>query len=122
VLTEGFKSGSKAKIEICRKELKSEPLCSQADRLVAVVSDSSVAVDVPLFELEDISGVGDFIEERFLRKTAEPNVVLRLDGKKVPMKSFVKDFVLGGILGMISTLRGYDDPTQVDISIRLKKK
>jgi molybdopterin-guanine dinucleotide biosynthesis protein B len=65
--------------------------------------------------------VGDFIEERFLRKTAEPNVVLRLDGKKVPMKSFVKDFVLGGILGMISTLRGYDDPTQVDISIRLKK-
>jgi molybdopterin-guanine dinucleotide biosynthesis protein B len=86
-----------------------------------VVGDFSVAVDVPLFQLEDISGVGDFIEERFLRKTAEPNVVLRLDGKKVPMKSFVIDFVLGGILGMISTLRGYDDPTQVDISIRLKK-
>ena len=51
VLTEGYKSGSKEKIEICRKELKSEPLCSQADRLVAVVSDFSVAVDVPLFEL-----------------------------------------------------------------------
>jgi molybdopterin-guanine dinucleotide biosynthesis protein B len=111
VLTEGYKSGSKEKIEICRKELKSEPLCNQADRLVAV----------PLFELEDISGVADFIEERFLKKTAEANVVLRLDGKKVPMKSFVKDFVLGGILGMISNLRGYGDPSQVDISIRLKK-
>jgi molybdopterin-guanine dinucleotide biosynthesis protein B len=48
-------------------------------------------------------------------------VVLRLDGKKVPMKSFVRDFVLGGIMGMISNLRGYDDPAQVDISIRLKK-
>jgi molybdopterin-guanine dinucleotide biosynthesis protein B len=122
VLTEGYKSGSKEKIEICRKELKSEPICSQADRLVAVVSDFSVEVDVPLFDLEDVSGVADFIEERFLRKTAKANVVLRLDGKKVPMKSFVRDFVLGGILGMISNLRGYDDPAQVDISIRLKKK
>lgn len=121
VLTEGYKSGNKAKIEICRKELQSEPLCSQADRLVAVVSDFSVAVDVPLFELEDVSGVADFIEERFLERTAEANVVLRLDGKKIPMKSFVKDFVLGGILGMISNLRGYDDPAQVDISIRLRK-
>jgi molybdopterin-guanine dinucleotide biosynthesis protein B len=122
VLTEGYKSGSEAKIEICRKELESAPLCNQADRLVAVVSDFSVAVDVPLFELDDISGVADFIEERFLRKTAKAAVVLRLDGKKVPMKSFVRDFVLGGIVGMISTLRGYDDPAQVDISIRLKKK
>ena len=121
VLTEGYKSGNRAKIEICRKELQSEPLCSQADRLVAVVSDFSVAVDVPLFDLEDVSGVADLIEERFLKGTAEANVVLRLDGKKIPMKSFVKDFVLGGILGMISNLRGYDDPTQVDISIRLKK-
>jgi molybdopterin-guanine dinucleotide biosynthesis protein B len=121
VLTEGYKSGSKAKIEICRKELKSEPLCSQADRLVAVVSDFSVAVDVPLFELEDISGVADFIEERFLGRKDKSNVVLRLDGKKLPMKSFVREFVVGGILGMLSNLRGYDDPSQVDISIRLKK-
>lgn len=121
VLTEGYKSGNKAKIEICRKEIQSEPLCSHADRLVAVVSDFAVAVDVPLFELEDVSGVADFIEERFLKRTAEANVVLRLDGKKIPMKSFVRDFVLGGILGMIANLRGYDDPAQVDISIRLKK-
>jgi molybdopterin-guanine dinucleotide biosynthesis protein B len=41
VLTEGYKSGSKEKIEICRKELKSEPLCNQADRLVAVVPSLS---------------------------------------------------------------------------------
>lgn len=121
VLTEGYKSGNKAKIEICRKEIQSEPLCSHADRLVAVVSDFAVAVDVPLFELEDVSGVADFIEERFLKRTAEANVVLRLDGKKIPMKSFVRDFVLGGILGMIANLRGYEDPAQVDISIRLKK-
>ena len=121
VLTEGYKSGKEAKIEICRKELHSEPLCSQADRLQAVVSDFAIEAGVPRFELEDISGVATFIEERFLGRKDKPNVVLRLDGKKLPMKSFVREFVVGGILGMICNLRGYDDPTQVDISIRLKK-
>ena len=121
VLTEGYKGGSKAKIEICRKELQSEPLCSKEDRLLAVVSDFSVSLDVPHFGLEDISTVADFIEDRFLRKRAAPRVVLRLDGKKLPMKSFVQEFVMGGIMGMISTLRGFENPTQVDISIRLKK-
>ncbi len=121
VLTEGYKSGNKAKIEICRKELQSEPLCSPADRLIAVISDFPVEVTVPLFDLGDIPGVADFIEERFLAKITRPNLVIRLNGKKLPMKSFVKEFVMGGILGMLSALRGYDDPAQVDISIRLKK-
>ena len=121
VLTEGYKGGNKAKIEICRKELQSEPLCSTADRLLAVVSDFSVSRDVPHFKLEDISGIADYIEDRFLRKTTAPGMVLRLDGKKLPMKSFVQEFVMGGILGMIATLRGFENPSQIDISIRLKK-
>ncbi len=121
VFTEGYKSGNKAKIEICRKDLQSEPLCSQADRLIAVVSDFSIPLEVPSFDLENIVGVADFIEERFLGREKGPNIVLRLDGKKLPMKSFVKEFVMGGILGMLSSLRGYENPAQVDISIRLKK-
>jgi molybdopterin-guanine dinucleotide biosynthesis protein B len=121
VLTEGYKGGNKAKIEVCRKEVQSEPLCSQEDRLLAVVSDFAVSLDVPHFELEDISGIADLIENRFLKKTSAPRVVLRLDGKKLPMKSFVQEFVMGGIMGMIATLRGFENPRQVDISIRLKK-
>jgi molybdopterin-guanine dinucleotide biosynthesis protein B len=121
VLTEGYKGGNKAKIEICRKDLQSQPLCSKEDRLLAVVSDFSVSVDVPHFELEDIAGIADFIEDRFLKKRTEPRVVLRLNGKKLPMKSFVQEFVMGGIMGMISTLRGFENPSRVDISIRLKR-
>ena len=122
VLTEGYKSANKAKIEICRKERDAEPLCSQADGLVAVVSDFPVAADVPCFGLEDVAAVADFLEERFLRRITRPNLVLRLDGKKLPIKSFVREFLMGGILGMLSTLRGYENPSQIDISIRLKKR
>jgi len=120
VLTEGYKSGNKAKIEICRKELQVEPICRPGDRLLAVVSDFSVDLDVPRFQLDDIRGVADFIEDRFLRQTSGPNLVLRLDGRKVPIKSFVREFLMGGILGMVAALRGYEDPARVDISIRLK--
>ena len=122
VLTEGYKSGNKAKIEICRKELQSEPICRPADRLLAVVSDFSMDLDVPCFDLEDISGVVDFIEKRFLTRTTKPKLMIRLDGKKLPIKSFVQDFVMGSVLGMLSTLRGYENPSQVDISIRLDKE
>ena len=122
VLTEGYKSGKKRKIEICRRELQTEPICGPADRLVAVVSDFAVEASLPCFKPDDIVGVADFVEERFLSRASEPNIVLRLDGKKIPIKTFVKDFIMGGIMGMIATLRGYEDPAQVDISIRLRKR
>ncbi|MFP3869892.1 MAG: molybdopterin-guanine dinucleotide biosynthesis protein B [Syntrophobacteria bacterium] len=121
VLTEGYKSGNKAKIEICRREVQPAPLCTQADRLVAVASDFSITAGVPCFDLGDVSGLADFIEERFLSHIARSNVVLRLDGRKLPVKSFVKEFLMGGIVGMVSTLRGYEDPARIDISIRLKR-
>jgi molybdopterin-guanine dinucleotide biosynthesis protein B len=122
VLTEGYKSGNKAKIEICRREVQAEPICSQEDRLIAVVSDFSVGLDVPRFDLEDIQGVAGFVEELFLSRISGPNLVLKLDGKKLPIKSFVREFIMGGILGMVSTLRGYENPARIDISMRLNKR
>jgi len=120
VITEGYKGGDKPKIEICRKERQTAPICTEKDGLVAVVSDFPVGGGLPCFALEDVAGVADFLEVRVLKSRPEPHLVIRLDGKNLPMKSFVKEFVLGGILGMISTLRGYGTPGRVDITIRLK--
>jgi molybdopterin-guanine dinucleotide biosynthesis protein B len=120
VITEGYKGGNKPKIEICRKERQAAPICTEKDGLVAVVADFPVGGGLPCFALEDVAGVADLLEVRFLKGKPEPNLVIRLDGKKLPMKSFVKEFVLGGILGMISTLRGYGTPGRVDINIRIK--
>ena len=120
VITEGYKGGDKPKIEICRKERQTAPICTEKDGLVAVVSDFPVGGGLPCFALEDVAGVADFLEVRVLNSRPEPHLAIRLDGKNLPMKSFVKEFVLGGILGMISTLRGYGTPGRVDITIRLK--
>lgn len=68
VLTEGYKHAGAPKIEISRGQ--TEPyLLSDADDLVAVVADRPFDVDVPQFDLDDVSLLADFIETRFLEPT-----------------------------------------------------
>ncbi len=67
VITEGFKKGKKPKIEVLRKDVGEELLCSR-EELLAVVSDFEIDLDVPLFSFDDARGVADLIEKRFSLK------------------------------------------------------
>ena len=70
VLTEGFKKSSLPKIELNRRERSATLLCRGEEHdptLVAVASDSSLELDVPVLDLNDAAMVTDFIEEKFLR-------------------------------------------------------
>lgn len=67
VLTEGFKSLDKPKIEVFRSEAHEEPLCAAADNRIALVSDEPIEVDCPRFDINDAEAISDFIEERFLK-------------------------------------------------------
>src|SRR5208337_2368217 len=69
VLTEGFKKSDMPKIEVHRKERSNELLCrgeENDDTLIAVASNEKLDLDVPLFDIDDFSGICDLIEERFL--------------------------------------------------------
>ncbi len=66
VLTEGYKKKNKPKIEIFRKGVHDEPLCKHDDNLVAFVSDTPLDLRAPRFEHDDIIGLADFVEQRFL--------------------------------------------------------
>jgi molybdopterin-guanine dinucleotide biosynthesis protein B len=68
VLTEGFKSADKPKIEIYRKENRDYLLCSE-EELLAVVSDDEPPIEMskPVFGFQDIFEIVDFLEERFLK-------------------------------------------------------
>ena len=65
VVTEGYKSGAKMKIEVSRRE-RSQELISAPQHLIAIVSDHSFDMSVPQFELDDVAGVADLIVECFL--------------------------------------------------------
>jgi len=71
ILTEGYKRGDKPKIEVSRREVSEELLCTQ-EELVAVATDHPVDVDVPQFALDDAVGLVNLLEERFLRGAADP--------------------------------------------------
>ena len=71
VITEGYKQGSKPKIEISRLERGTGLLC-QLEELVAIMADYPVDLPVPQFSLEDAAGVVDLLEVLYLRGAAKP--------------------------------------------------
>lgn len=66
ILTEGFKRGTKPKIEVSRSAVHDELICGDNDNMVAIVSDRSWDRDVPCFDLNDIEAIAQFIEDNFL--------------------------------------------------------
>jgi len=66
ILSEGFKVNPHPKIEVVRSRLKHEPLCTKEDNLIAVASDKPVDRGVPCLDINDIKGLVDLIEKRFL--------------------------------------------------------
>jgi molybdopterin-guanine dinucleotide biosynthesis protein MobB len=70
VLVEGFQKSGLPKIELFRKE-KNQPLICRGEiddpTLIAVASDASLDVDVPLLDLNAPETIADFIEVRVLK-------------------------------------------------------
>ena len=68
ILAEGFKKQILPKIEIFMSQsVHKEPFCMEDENLIAFVTDSDYRPDVPLFGLEDIRQIANFIESNFLK-------------------------------------------------------
>lgn len=68
ILSEGFKKNNQPKIEVFRKEMHRDLLCTKEDNLLAIATDQPLALDIPCFDLNDARGLVDLIEEQFLKK------------------------------------------------------
>jgi molybdopterin-guanine dinucleotide biosynthesis adapter protein len=68
VLTEGYKQAGKPQVEVFRSTAHASPLHSASNpgTLIAVMSDVPVDLGVPRFDIDDIAGLADLIEARFL--------------------------------------------------------
>lgn len=72
IIAEGFKKGPQPKIEVFRPGATGDeaPLCQDDPQLIALISDVSVDLDLPVFGLEDVDSVANFIK-RYLNLFAE---------------------------------------------------
>lgn len=66
ILVEGYKLAGKPAIEIVRQSVGVDLIGGQ-EQLVAVASDIPLTVGVQVFDLNDVTGISDFIEDRFIR-------------------------------------------------------
>jgi molybdopterin-guanine dinucleotide biosynthesis adapter protein len=118
LLTEGYKRSHFPKIEVFRAEVEPAPICGPKDNLVAIVTGDPVSAEVPVFPFSDAAGVAALIEDRFLKERKKRKIQVQLDGKQLPMNEFVSDIVCSGIVGMLSTLRGWESARDITIRIR----
>jgi molybdopterin molybdotransferase len=66
ILAEGFRKSKIPKIEVHRKELGDDLLCSP-EELSAIVTDGSLDIDITQLPCGDTVAIADFIEKNFLR-------------------------------------------------------
>jgi len=120
ILTEGYRYDKAPKIEVHRKELGNDLLCPP-EELLALVSDEKMDVSTPQFAADDVKGLADFIERRFLGKH-ESEIVVFANDKPVLLNPFVREFLIKTILGMMSALKGVEEIKKLDIWFREKTK
>lgn len=53
-----------------------------------------------------------------MKNAKDPEITLTFDGKDVPMVPFVEDIIKESILGMVKTLKGYEEGMEVKIEIK----
>jgi len=66
VITEGYKKENKPKIEVFRAEKHRKPLCSNDSNLIAFVTNTNQNLSVPIFDLEEVKELANFIEKKYL--------------------------------------------------------
>ena len=69
ILTEGYKGENRPKIEVVRAANNKGPIFGKAGKssnLIATVTDLPLDTDVPVFGLEEVEKLADFIESRYL--------------------------------------------------------
>lgn len=69
VLTEGYKSANMPQVEVFRSAAHKAPLHIKGEKnsLIAVMSDVPVDLGVPNLDIDDVRGLADLIEQRFLK-------------------------------------------------------
>ncbi len=115
ILTEGYKKENKPKIEV----YSLGSLLSAENELIAVVSRKRISCHAPQFRFEEIKKISGLIEKKYLSgKKTKKDVKLTVNGQRIPLNLFVKDFISSVVIGMMKSLKRLPKKTKkIDLSI-----
>jgi molybdopterin-guanine dinucleotide biosynthesis adapter protein len=115
ILCEGFKKSANPKIEVHRKETGS--LIEGLTSLVAIVTDEQLDTKVKQYSFDNISGLADLIENGYI-KPQQDNLVLYVNGSRIPLIMFPRQLILNTIVAMVSVLKGIGPIRNISIYLR----
>jgi len=120
VLVEGgHREKGLKKIELLLEGISESGRCSP-DEVIAFISDKEVDSDKPVFSLDHIGGIADFLES--LPDISESGVRLEIDGTEVAMNPFVQKIFEKTLKGMVSSLEGIpENPKRLNLTISSKE-
>jgi len=117
ILTEGFKGSDYPKIEVHRAKQGRE-LVSDPARLLAVVTDERLDLDVPQFTHEDVAGIAGFIEKVMAKKAGENDIDVVVNGDRVPLDPSLEDLLARTLAAMIPHPQGDGELKSLHVSLR----
>jgi len=68
IIMEGYKKERIPKIEVFRHKKGTTPVCMEDDLLVGIVTDVSFDAHVPVFLMDEVDRIADFIVSKFIRE------------------------------------------------------
>jgi len=123
VLCEGFKNATDIKkIEVVHSKIKEGLLKDKVNGVIAIVSDFEID-GIKNFRFEQVTKLCDFIEDtvQLPLKSKQDEIYLLVDGRRIPLKRFVRDSMKGTICGYVGSLRFTENAKNIEIFIKIKK-
>ena len=117
ILTEGFKSSNFPKIEVHIKE-QGEGLITEPERLLAVVTDEPLDIDVPQFSREDVTEIAVLIENILLSRKEENELDLVVNGNRVPLSQDLNNLLTRTLLAMVPVQDNNGEIKNLHLSLR----
>ncbi len=114
VLVEGFGDAAIPKIGVARQGVSKLP---DQKGLIGLVTDLKTESKVPVFSFDRVGAVADLLEDYIRRLGPKRDVRLDVNGKKIMIKPFIKDFFLKTIAAMVDSLHGTRAARRIQILI-----
>jgi len=104
------------RIEVFARDKQEALLTTDPGLLIAVTGDRPADLgDAPFVPAEGTARLADLIVERVGRPADPPHVVLKVDGRKVPIKFFVRNIIDQTVRGLVSALKGGENAKKIEL-------
>jgi len=121
ILTEGYKKDTFPKIEVFRKGIHDSMLCEAGDQLIALVTDADIAVDAPIFGLDETVEIVSLLEKRFLLKkkmsSAKPSVKLFINNRETTLSPIIRNALMEIMEKDLRDMYGIEEGDEITVEI-----